>query len=44
MAVACNSLWFDTDNDPLERRMWFDTGLNGKRFQEVCLDFIIQQP
>jgi hypothetical protein len=47
MAAACNSLWFDTDNEPLERGMWFDTGLDGKRFHEVCLDcllFISQQP
>jgi hypothetical protein len=43
----CHSLWSDTDNEPLERGMWFDTGLDGKRFQEVCPDcllFISQQP
>jgi len=43
----CHSLWSDTDNEPLERGMWFDTGLDGKRFQEVCprcLLFISQQP
>jgi hypothetical protein len=33
MAAARNSLWFDPDNEPLERGMWFDTGLGGKRFQ-----------
>jgi hypothetical protein len=47
MAAACHSLWSVTDNEPLERGMWFDTGLDCKRFQEVCLDcllFISQQP
>jgi len=38
MAAAYNSLWFDADNGPLERGMWLDTGLDGKRFQDVCLD------
>jgi len=33
MAAARNSLWFGTDNEPLERGMWFDTGWGGKRFQ-----------
>jgi hypothetical protein len=38
MAAACSNFWFDTDNEQLEREMRFNTGLDGKRFREVCID------